>query len=79
MNTILIKPLVTEKSMQDAASGRFTFAVDIDANKNANPSPIDSQLILYYKTRQIYLLTTATYLNATFSATANSLNTSAGV
>lgn len=34
MNTILIKPLVTEKSMQDAAAGRFTFAVNIDSNKS---------------------------------------------
>ena len=32
MNT-LVKPLITEKSMQDAAKGRFTFAVDIAANK----------------------------------------------
>lgn len=34
MNSILIKPLITEKSMQDAAIGRYTFAVDIDANKS---------------------------------------------
>lgn len=34
MQNILIKPLVTEKSMQDAAVGRYTFAVNIDANKD---------------------------------------------
>lgn len=34
MNDILIKPLITEKSMQDAAAGRFTFVVNIDVNKD---------------------------------------------
>ena len=33
MQDILIKPLVTERSMQEAALGRFTFQVDLDANK----------------------------------------------
>lgn len=32
-SNVLIRPLVTEKSMQDGASGRFTFVVDIDADK----------------------------------------------
>jgi len=31
---ILIRPLVTEKSMKDAAKNRYTFAVSKDANKN---------------------------------------------
>ncbi len=34
MNNIFIKPLITEKSMQDASIGRYTFEVNIDANKN---------------------------------------------
>jgi len=34
MQSILIKPLITEKSMQDAARGRYTFAVNIDVNKS---------------------------------------------
>ncbi len=33
MTTILIKPILTEKSMQDAARSRFTFSVAIEANK----------------------------------------------
>lgn len=33
MTNILIKPIITEKSMQDAASHRYTFAVAISANK----------------------------------------------
>lgn len=32
-SNILIRPIITEKSMKDAASGRFTFAVDKEANK----------------------------------------------
>ena len=32
--SFLIRPLVTEKSMQDASLGRYTFEVDIDANKS---------------------------------------------
>ena len=32
---IIIKPLITEKSMQDAAFGKFTFVVAKTANKEA--------------------------------------------
>lgn len=32
-SNLLLKPIITEKSMQDAARGLFTFAVNIDANK----------------------------------------------
>lgn len=32
-NNILIKPVITEKSMQDAANFRYTFAVAYEANK----------------------------------------------
>ncbi|MDO8515310.1 MAG: 50S ribosomal protein L23 [bacterium] len=32
---ILIKPIITEKSMQDAKNGRFTFEVGKDANKQS--------------------------------------------
>ncbi len=34
MASVLIRPLITEKSMREATVGRFTFAVDIAANKN---------------------------------------------
>ena len=34
MNQILIKPIITERSMQVASLGRFTFEVDLKANKN---------------------------------------------
>lgn len=33
MNSVLIKPLVTEKSMSTAGDGRYTFAVAKKANK----------------------------------------------
>ncbi|MEK7565427.1 MAG: 50S ribosomal protein L23 [Patescibacteria group bacterium] len=33
MNQILIKPIITERSLNDAAAGKFTFAVDKTANK----------------------------------------------
>lgn len=33
MHTVLIKPLITEKSMQEAATGRFAFSVLKSANK----------------------------------------------
>ena len=31
--SILVRPVITEKSMADAANGRYTFAVEIAANK----------------------------------------------
>ena len=34
MRKILVTPIITEKSMQDAAHGRYTFMADIAANKN---------------------------------------------
>lgn len=34
MNTILISPVFTEKSMKDAENGRFTFLVALSADKN---------------------------------------------
>jgi|SRR3989344_2821172 len=33
MNTILIKPIITEKSMREATKGKFTFEVNVDSNK----------------------------------------------
>lgn len=33
MNQILIKPIITEKSMREATIGRFTFEVNVDSNK----------------------------------------------
>ncbi len=34
MNPVLIKPLISEKSMRDAAKNRYTFLVHQDANKS---------------------------------------------
>lgn len=31
---IIIKPIITEKSMSDVSHGKFTFLVNIDSNKN---------------------------------------------
>ncbi len=33
MTSVLIKPIITEKSMQDASIGRYTFMVKKEANK----------------------------------------------
>jgi large subunit ribosomal protein L23 len=33
MQNVIIKPVITEKSMKDAAKGRFTFIVGINATK----------------------------------------------
>ncbi len=33
INTIIIKPIITEKSMSDAGNGKFTFLVRSDSNK----------------------------------------------
>ena len=33
MNNLLIKPIITEKSLREAAKGRYTFAVQKSANK----------------------------------------------
>ncbi len=35
MNAIIQRPIVTEKSMQEAARGRFSFVVSVSANKDA--------------------------------------------
>lgn len=35
MNTVIVRPIITEKSMQLAATGRYTFAVSIDSAKPA--------------------------------------------
>jgi large subunit ribosomal protein L23 len=43
MNSILIKPLITEKSMKDASSGKYAFVVAKDANKAAIKSAIKQQ------------------------------------
>jgi large subunit ribosomal protein L23 len=40
---ILIKPIITEKSMRDAAAGRFTFAVAKTANKRTIASQVSEQ------------------------------------
>lgn len=34
LDAILIKPLITEKSMREAATGKYTFLVDTSANKD---------------------------------------------
>ena len=40
MNGLLIKPIITEKSLKEAAKGRYTFMVEKSANK-----PYISQVI----------------------------------
>lgn len=53
MNSILIKPLITEKSMAEAAIGRFTFVV----NKFAEKSGIAVEIAKLYKVKPIKIQT----------------------
>ncbi|RJR16267.1 50S ribosomal protein L23 [Candidatus Microgenomates bacterium] len=43
MHQVLIRPVITEKSMGLAKSGWFTFAVDITSDKNMIASAIEKQ------------------------------------
>jgi len=43
MNTVIVKPLVTEKSMNDVSHGRYTFVVSKDAGKASIKSAIKAQ------------------------------------
>lgn len=40
---IIIKPIITEKSMRDANSGWYTFAVKVKANKNQIGKAVEDQ------------------------------------
>ncbi len=40
MNSIVIKPVITEKSMSDVAKGKYSFVVSMDATKAAIKSVI---------------------------------------
>ena len=43
MNTIVIKPLITEKSMADVVRGKYAFVVAKDASKAAIKAAIKAQ------------------------------------
>lgn len=43
MEDVIIAPIITEKSMRDAAFGKFTFKVVKAANKNAIKSAIENK------------------------------------
>lgn len=43
MNSIIISPLITEKSMSDAATGKFSFRVAKSANKNEIKKEIEKR------------------------------------
>ncbi len=43
MNSILIRPIITEKTTAQAGNGWFTFAVDKDSNKNQIVRVINEQ------------------------------------
>ncbi len=43
MNTVIIKPLVTEKSMTDVSHGKYSFVVSKDARKSAIKYAIKQQ------------------------------------
>jgi large subunit ribosomal protein L23 len=41
--TIIVKPIISEKSMREAEAGKFTFQVRKDADKDAIKKAIESQ------------------------------------
>lgn len=43
MNNVIIKPLITEKSMSDVSHGKYSFIVTKDATKAAIKSAIKAQ------------------------------------
>lgn len=43
MNTILLKPVISEKSMQYAEKGKFTFLVAIEADKRAIKKEVEER------------------------------------
>ena len=43
MNSILIKPLITEKSMNDVSKGKYSFVVAKDASKGAIKAAVKAQ------------------------------------
>lgn len=53
MNSVLVKPLITERSMRDAAAGKFTFQVDRFANK----SEIAKEIAAVFKVHPIKVAT----------------------
>lgn len=42
-SVVIIRPIISEKSMHEAEGGKFTFQVRKDANKNAIKKAIESQ------------------------------------
>lgn len=43
MQTVLISPIITERSMADAQKGKFTFAVAISATKTVVKKAVEEQ------------------------------------
>lgn len=43
LNNIIIRPVITEKSMTDVGKGRFTFEVKKEADKNAVRKAVEQQ------------------------------------
>lgn len=43
LNNIIIRPIITEKSMDDVALGKFTFEINKDADKNSIKQAIEQQ------------------------------------
>lgn len=50
MNTqIIIKPIITEKSLKDAGMGTYTFAVDLNSNKNQIRQAVEKMFTVHVK------------------------------
>lgn len=50
MNTqIVIKPVITEKSLKDASVGTYTFIVDLNSNKNQIRQAVEKMFTVHVK------------------------------
>lgn len=54
MHNIIVKPIITEKSIADAGRGKFTFAVATGANKDVVKLAIEQ----FFDVKVVYVATT---------------------
>ena len=53
--TTIKKPILTEKSLQDAAEGKFTFEVELKADKKTITKGLKKVLVCKHKEKAMWL------------------------
>jgi large subunit ribosomal protein L23 len=53
---IVIKPVITEKSLKDASNGTYTFEVDLKADKNQIKSAVEKIFTVHVKDITIVII-----------------------